>query len=121
MNKKEAVEIIRTISDIYGNKFKMDDPQGTVNAWFSILQDYDFDIIHANLMEYVKRNKFAPTVADLLITHTEERDRAVLNADETREMITSWEKHKKPDKEQADAALREMRKMLGIKRGENNG
>lgn len=116
MNKKEVVEIIKNISDIYGNRFKLDDPQGTVNAWHAVLKDYEFDIIQANFMEYVKHNKFAPSVADLIHV-AEARDRAVLNTDETREMMATWKKESKADKKQADAALGQMRQILGIKRG----
>lgn len=118
MNKPEVVAIIKNIVDIYGGKFKMDDPQGTVNAWYSILKDYEFETIHANLIEYVKANKFVPSVADL-IHATERRDRALPTIEETNQLLLGYEqaKEEKADPEQAEAALAKMRKLLKIERG----
>lgn len=118
MDKKEVVEIIKTISNIYGSKFKMDDPQGTVNAWHMVLVDYEFDSIMANLQSYVKTNRFAPSVADIIEVEPA-KDRAIPSYDETKEMMAKW------DQERANAAndeikkeqLANMRKILGINRG----
>lgn len=115
MNKKDVVEIVKEISTYYGNKFKMDDPKAIIDVWFKILKDYEIDEIMVNLGNYVKNNPFAPSVADL-IKVPERRDRAVLNQDETNAMMQGWQKGTKATKDQADAALSEIRELLGIKR-----
>jgi Loader and inhibitor of phage G40P len=117
MNKKDVLAIIKAITTFYPN-FKMDDPQATLNAWHIVLQDYEVESIMANLAEYVKANRFAPTVADLLKVETP-KDRAIPSIDETKAMLEKWEKDRenKADEETVQKALAEMRKILGINRG----
>jgi hypothetical protein len=118
MEKKEVVEIIKNISTYYGGKFKMDDPQGVVNAWFDILKDYEFTEIVENLKNYVKNNHFPPSVADIIKVEPA-KDRAIPGYEDTKAMMANW------DQERANAAndevakkhLADMRKILGIKRG----
>jgi hypothetical protein len=118
MNKKEVATLLKTISTYYGSKFKVDDPQGTLNAWHKILSDYEFSEIEQNLTEYVKNNKFPPAVADI-ITIESGVNKAVPTYDETRAMFEKWENDKKEiaSKEVAEKALSNIRDILGIKRG----
>lgn len=115
MNKKEVMEIIKSVSIYYQNKFKMDDPIATIDAWYNILRDYEFEDINANLKEYVKHNHFAPSVSEL-IRLPQAKDRALPDYAETKVLMSSWEAEKanRATKEQADKALAEMRKTLGI-------
>lgn len=119
MNKAEVKQVLKLITDCYGNKFKVEDLQGTLNAWHAVLMDYEFEVIQANLFEYVKANKFAPSVADLINVETR-KERAVPNPLETQQMLLGWDNRNKETatKEEAENALAEMRKILGVQRGE---
>jgi hypothetical protein len=118
MDRKEAVEVLKAIETFYGNKFKIDNPKAELDAWHSILKDYEFDEIMHNLQNYVKTNRFAPSIADI-INAGPAKDRAIPTYEETKQLINRW------DQERADAAdaatanehLAKMRKILGIKRG----
>jgi hypothetical protein len=115
VNKAEVVEIVKYISNCYGNKFKTDDPKGLIDSWYAVLIDYEFDIIRENLYEYVKTNKFAPSVADL-IAIPDQKDRAIPDKEQTQNMISSWDEQKEQaDPEQIENELAKMRKIL--KRG----
>jgi hypothetical protein len=118
MDKKQVVEIIKTIATLYGNKFKFDDPAAIVETWLKILKDYDFDIVMANLEDYVKSNHYPPSVADLVKTSAP-KDRAIPTRDETLAMFEKWDQAKQEasNEKVANDHLAKMRKILGIKRG----
>lgn len=112
MIKKETFAILTEIKS-YWDRFEID--QDRIDKWHQLLQDYDFTEIMNNLNEYVKTNRFAPSISDL-IKVPERRDRAIPNNQETKDMLASWEKetaNKIPEKE-ADEHLANIRKLLGI-------
>lgn len=116
MNKNQVIDILETIQNMYHAKFKIDNPQKTVDAWFKILQDFDFDTINRNLTNYVSKNSFPPSVADL-INMPEHKDKAILNAQETAELLKGYAEQPEADKKHVAAELERMRAILGIKRG----
>lgn len=115
MNKKEVGKILNTISTMYQNKFKYDDPIALLEVWHDSLKDCEFDQIYENLKSYFKVNKFPPSVADLI--KVEQRDIAVKNYVETLAMIEEWEKDKNnvADEKTRKEALAEIRETLGIR------
>jgi hypothetical protein len=117
VERKDTVEIIKAVTTYYPN-FKMDDPKATVEAWHIILQDYEFESMMANLAAYVKANRFAPSVADI-INVAPAKDRAIPSYEDTKAMFKKWDEDRanKADKETAQKHLAEIRKLLGINRG----
>ena len=77
MNKKEVFQLILMIEDLYNNPFTRNvgylDPKETkedklikvVNAWHEMLSNQDNDDVLNRFKNYVRVNKFPPTVADL--------------------------------------------------------
>ncbi|MEK4132017.1 replicative helicase loader/inhibitor [Solibacillus sp. FSL W8-0474] len=118
MDKKQTAVILEIIATMYQNKFKVDNKQLLLDLWFDTLKEYDFEAISENLKAYYKQNKFPPSVADLLHV-TEKRDRALPTIEQTNQLLLGYEQAKqdKADPQQVAAALKEMRKTLGIERG----
>lgn len=70
MNRDETKNLILRITQFYGReRFEMDKPKYEV--WCECLSDLRADVADKALMEYVKNNKFPPTVADLREKYSE--------------------------------------------------
>lgn len=124
MNKNQVIDVLETISNVYQNKFKMENPKKVIEAWFNVLKDYEFDFVMDNLSQYIKSNHFPPSIADL-VKEPEKRDRAIPSIDETREMLRKQKESEEwvaANREQIDEVrkreMAKVAKMLGIKRGE---
>lgn len=64
MTREESKKLIYKISHFYGKeRFEID--QTRFDFWCECLSDLRADVAEKALMEYVKNNKFPPTVADL--------------------------------------------------------
>ena len=64
MNRDEAKNLILQITRFYGKeRFEMDKPKYEV--WCECLADLRADVAEKAFKEYVKDNKFPPTIADL--------------------------------------------------------
>jgi len=62
VNKLEVRKLLEQITGLYLNiKLSPD----TANIWAECLQDISYEQARHNLVEYVKKNKFAPTIADI--------------------------------------------------------
>lgn len=70
MTKEEVFELLSFIRNVYHN-FSFD--QEKLNAWAKLLKDQDTDKVFANAEQYAKENRFAPTVADLRTTGSDNR------------------------------------------------
>jgi hypothetical protein len=118
MERKEVIEIIKAVETFYQGKFKTDDPKALLDAWHGILKDYEFDLIHGHLIDYVKNNRFPPSVSDLLEIEPK-KDRAIPTYEETKQLLHQYDQGKQhaAPKEVANNHLAEMRKLLDIKRG----
>ena len=88
MIKKETLEVLSEIHS-YWNHFQVN--QERIDKWHVILIDFEFDVIMANLLDYVKISSYAPTVADL-IKLGEKRDKYVPSAEDTKKYLAERDK-----------------------------
>lgn len=67
MLKSETLDYLKNINRLYPS-WKIDDYQATVDIWHRYLENEDLAIMEKALDDYVmvERNKFAPSVSDLL-------------------------------------------------------
>lgn len=68
MEYKEFMLLASTIKETYPSANLM----GNANAieiWYNMLKDLEYRIMGETLVEYIKNNKFAPTIADLRETY----------------------------------------------------
>lgn len=131
MNKSDVIEVIQTIETLYNNPFtkniipseQKQKIMSVVEAWYSILKDYEFNQVMKNLREHVKRSRFAPTVSDLVQEKhlIVDRMNAIPNAEETQAYLESLtgdrEKNKnlsEEDLKEIEKAKAEARRILGI-------
>lgn len=68
MDREQTKALVKKIKTIYQNKFFIEDPKELVDTWHEILKDYDFNNVMGQLNNYVKFNKFAPSVSELIPT-----------------------------------------------------
>lgn len=66
MERDDTKTIIRKLSALYGNQFKLDDPVFVVDTWHDILKEYDYDRVLRNLNTHVKNSEYPPKPKDLL-------------------------------------------------------
>lgn len=115
MIKKETFELLQNIQANY-NRFEI--TQKTIDVWCSVLKDYEFEDISANLTVFIKRSKFAPVLADL-IEQEKPVNKAIPTPEETKaylDKLQSDPENDLPD-EVGEQAKKEIREML---RGTNN-
>lgn len=64
MNRADAKKLITQITHFYGkDRFEID--QAKFDVWCECLADLRYDVAEKAFKEYVKDNKFPPTIADL--------------------------------------------------------
>ncbi|QFR56277.1 helicase loader [Bacillus phage 000TH010] len=123
MIEKDVIQVLKAVSEFYPGRFQPDDLKGTVKAWHRVLAEYELEEIMDNLTNYVKANKFPPTVSDLLKSQAEQRDRFIPSYEETQKILKEQEEAEEaarndPDLQAAqEENMRKIREMLGIKRG----
>ena len=76
MTYTDVKQLLFTINSVYPN-FKVEDPEKTVLAWLSFLEDQQAGLIGAALKVYVASNRsgFAPSVGQLIQGAQELRDK----------------------------------------------
>jgi hypothetical protein len=120
VERDETKSIVKLIKESYGNKFSMNDPKATIDAWHLILRDYDFDLILENLKNYITNNSFAPTIADLVKPPKVEAERYIPSVEETKLILDKQEAaiqaalNDPKTKDAKERAKAEIRKILGI-------
>ncbi|MEW9122702.1 MAG: replicative helicase loader/inhibitor [Thermotaleaceae bacterium] len=124
MNKKDVLMIIVEIQTFYNYPFTKREPDKNANdvlldltnKWHKVLKDYEFETIKKNLNDYIKSNRFAPAIADLV--NENQKERAIPNKEETQAMLRQWdlERVNESSKEKTDIYLANIRNLLGIKR-----
>lgn len=62
MNKSDVKELLKQIVVAYPN-FEVSEPR--FNLWCEMMQDISFKYAQKNLVEHIKTNRFAPTIADI--------------------------------------------------------
>lgn len=107
MNKKEVLDLIQEIEACYPGRLKVDDGKALIIAWHRILKDYECTTIMDNLTNYIKFNRFPPTIADL-INPKSEKERYVPSAEETRKYLE--ERQQLEENNKRDASIQEARK-----------
>lgn len=64
MDKKVFLEMIRMLKSVYGDRFFVEEKD--LDAWYNLLCDLDQeDTFRDTINEWVKENKFPPTIADI--------------------------------------------------------
>lgn len=63
MDRNEVIELFKQIKMFYPN-FEVTTDR--VNAWYNILEKYEFNNSVRNLKKFIETSKFAPTIADLI-------------------------------------------------------
>lgn len=120
MTKEQVFEILKFIGEFY-DFFEI--TQSKIDAWYTVLKDYDFDMVMENAKEHVKRNDYPPKVSQLLREREREVFRdpalAVPSVEETRKMLAEmeeWEKRAQTleTKKARRKSLIETAKILGI-------
>jgi hypothetical protein len=133
MNKGQVLELIQKIEMYFNNPFtkkrnafnedKTDEEiiLDVVNAWYDILKDYEAETVFNNFKEYVKTNRYAPTIADLIKEQEKILDpvMTVPSREETQVFLRKmdeWEKRAQTPEaiEAREKALAEIRKKLDI-------
>ncbi|MGN1385952.1 MAG: replicative helicase loader/inhibitor [Bacillus sp. (in: firmicutes)] len=109
MTKKQLYEIGKLMKRYY-EQVKFD--QEKLDAWYEILQDYDFETVKANLEAYVKHSDFPPKIKDL-IAEGEKQHSIVPGYEETVVLLADMETGS--PSEVAQQELAKMRAILGIK------
>lgn len=67
MLKSDVLSFLKDVNRIYPS-WKIDDYQGTVDIWHRYLENVEKEYVYKALDEYVtvERNKFAPSVSDII-------------------------------------------------------
>jgi hypothetical protein len=119
MNKKQVLTILKTVGEFYNQKpLTEHETLNKVNLWHEILKEYEFDIVYENLKSHIKTSKYPPVIADL-ITQTEERERFIPTAEDTKRLLDEYEQKQKevaadPKTQEERAKAREkINKMFG--------
>lgn len=73
MRLEETVMIMKAITNYY-SQFSVTEEM--VKVWHDILREYPFQHVAQNLRDYVRENKFPPTIADLVKSKHSERLKA---------------------------------------------
>jgi len=63
MNKDQAGDVLRAISDLYPNTFQVTETK--VKLLIPQLEKMDYDRVMANLSSFAATNKFPPTIAEI--------------------------------------------------------
>jgi hypothetical protein len=63
MNRKEAIDVLRAISDIYPNTFELTETK--IKLLVPQLEKMDHVRVMANLSSFAANNKFPPTIAEI--------------------------------------------------------
>ena len=83
MTEKEWMQLARKLKGVYQREEKFLPDVETVNAWYEFLNDLDYTGAVKAVDRYIRKEKFAPTVADIreeydaAIEEVNARDRAV--------------------------------------------
>ncbi|WP_223593608.1 replicative helicase loader/inhibitor [Neobacillus bataviensis] len=111
MIKRETFELLKQIAVFY-DQFVVN--QEKVNLWHEALKGYSFDEVHQNLLSFVVESTFPPKLADLV------KKSPPMNMTPSQEETMKWIIRKPPlaSEEVVERHLAEMRKILGIVRGE---
>ncbi|MCY7947336.1 replicative helicase loader/inhibitor [Bacillus atrophaeus] len=116
MIKKQTFEIMALIKQ-YFEHFEI--TQNKVDSWHELLQDADYEQVRNTLINFCKRSKFPPKVADLLNAKpaTVDRMNAIPSVEETKEYLAKMAApNELTDQERAsiEKSKAEIRRMLGI-------
>ena len=69
MTKEEWMELAKKLKRVYQREEKFLPDVDTVNQWYEFLDDLDYERTAKAVKEYIKNEKFAPTVADIRSRH----------------------------------------------------
>lgn len=116
MKKSEVIDLLEQIDLFYPGRFRMEDPQKTINSWHNLLKDEDPKRIEENLIYHAKNSQYVPGISDLL-KEPEGKKRVTPNADETQAYLKRYEEkaNQPKDEEEIKKIQQEIRKMLNIK------
>lgn len=116
MNKNEVVDLLETIDAMYPGKLKPTDFKRTLDEWSAALEPFDESLIRKNLNAHRYVSAFLPTIADLVKKDAGVRTH-VPDAQATQDFLDRYKTAPETDPEVVEAAKREIRRLLGIRRG----
>lgn len=64
MNKTDLAEVVNIIKSTYGSRFQ-EFTKSVADVWFECLKDLNRDMLINATYNYVKKNQYPPTIADL--------------------------------------------------------
>lgn len=64
MNQQEFASIAAIIKTAYPNNNILPTREA-ITTWFELLKDLDFELCRISVIEYIKSNKYPPTIADI--------------------------------------------------------
>lgn len=115
MIKKETFVLMESIQQFFPH-FEI--TQSKIDLWQKALSDIDYETADSHLMIYVKSNKYAPTIADIVKEPKEEdfARRSIPSASETKEYLKGISDNQLTDEQQKriDDCKKEIRKKLGV-------
>lgn len=98
MDKKEFVDLVHEISDLFPNFGKGETPEEQkrfLNNWYKRLKDCETKKVQKRLDEYISSgNRFAPTIGDLIVINKKEERTGpyIPNFEETERMLAERDK-----------------------------
>lgn len=117
--RQEIVYLFKCIKEYY-DKFEVTTDK--VNSWYAILKDYDFNTLHANLINHVSNSSYAPKIKDLIGTKKpEDIGRSIPGVEETQKLLQEYEEKRNKVANDStaiaarDKAKEEIKKILGLK------
>lgn len=114
MEKKEVVSLLRYIVAVYPH-FELSDD--LVKVWIDLMKDVPYAETFENLKAHCKTNKFPPKPAELL--YEEKSSGPTVYG--TKQLFKQWDEENKDiaAPEEREKHLKEIAKILGVKRRES--
>lgn len=91
MEREETKQIVRKLTVLYGNQFKMEDPKFVVDTWHDILKGFEFNRVLSNLNNHVLNSEFPPKPKDLVKGLVVDEKYNIPNREETLKIIETYQ------------------------------
>ena len=115
MTRDEVKKLLAIINVTYPN-FKVENPTETVNIWFMLLEEYDFELIQMGLKIYITTSDsaFAPSVSQLIAMSRKPSELKEKNLLPTYDEVTTWREVRQAIKNGIYHAEEEFKKLSPI-------
>lgn len=115
MTRDEVKKLLAIINVTYPN-FKVENPTETVNIWFMLLEEYDFELIQMGLKIYITTSDsaFAPSVSQLIAMSRKPSELTEKTLLPTYDEVTTWREVRQAIKNGIYHAEEEFKKLSPI-------